>query len=129
MAASTVSGVWYRAIDVSAKSIYRVSFLQQGKVYEMYAEGVSQGSVLGFVEIEGVLFGERSQVVVDPAEERLKSEFKGVTRFYLPLHSVLRIDEVEKSGTPRIRDAEGAGDRVSPFPRSIVTPGSDSNKP
>ena len=29
----------------------------------------------GFIEIEAFVFGERSQMIVDPAEERLKNEF------------------------------------------------------
>ncbi|MFQ5525701.1 MAG: DUF1820 family protein [Thermoanaerobaculia bacterium] len=113
---------------MTTSRIFRVSFLQQGKVYEIYVEGVAQGSLLGFVEIEGLLFGERSQVVLDPSEERLKTEFKGVNRVYLPLHSVLRIDEVEKTGTPRIRDAEGAAENISHFPLPMIGPQGDSTK-
>lgn len=108
---------------MGAKRIYRVSFLQQGKVYELFVEGVDQGSLLGFVEIEGLLFGERSQVVLDPSEERLKTEFAGVRRVYLPLHSVLRIDEVEKQGTSRIRDAAGGGENLKQFPVPLIAPG------
>ncbi len=113
---------------MAAKSIYRVSFLQQGKVFEVYAEGVSHGNLAGFIEVESLLFGERSQIVVDPSEERLKTEFKGVRRFYLPLHWVLRIDEVEKRGTASIRDADGDGASVSPFPMGMITPQGDSSK-
>ncbi len=112
---------------MAAKTIYRVSFLQQGKVYEVYAENVSHGALAGFVEVDSLLFGERSQVVLDPSEERLKTEFKGVQRFHLPLHWVLRVDEVEKRGTARIRDAESAGAIVSPFPVAMVTPHGDSS--
>ncbi len=81
---------------MTKKKIFRVHFLYQGEVFEIYARHVTQGSLFGFIEIEEVLFGERSQVVVDPSEERLKSEFKDVRRFYVPMHSVLRIDEVER---------------------------------
>ena len=108
------------------KTVYRISFLQQGELYELYARQVSQGGLLGFIEVEGVLFGERSQVVVDPSEERLKKEFEGVARFYLPLHSVLRIDQVDRQGTPRVTTAEGGGKNVTSFPMPIPTPkGSD----
>ncbi len=107
---------------MGAQPIYRVSFFQQGQVYELYARSVSQGGLLGFVEIEEPLFGERSRVVVDPSEERLEQEFKGVRRFYLPLHAVIRIDEVERQGVPRIRQPEGAGDKVTPFPLPVYTP-------
>jgi len=76
--------------------IFRIMFVNQGKVYEIYARRVSHGGELfGFVEVEDIVFGERSTVVVDPGEERVKSEFDGVKRTYLPLHSVLRIDEVK----------------------------------
>lgn len=112
---------------MSAKTVYRVSFLQQGKVYEVYAENVSHGGLVGFVEVDSLLFGERSQVVLDPSEERLKTEFKGVQRFHLPLHWVLRVDEVEKRGTARIRDAESGDASVSPFPVGMITPQGDSS--
>lgn len=112
---------------MKAESVYRVSFLQQGKVFEVYAESVSHAEMAGFLEVESLLFGERSQVVVDPSEERLKTEFKGVKRFYLPLHWVLRVDEVEKHGSARIRDAEPGGAVVSPFPIGGVSPQGDSS--
>lgn len=111
---------------MSAEPIYRITFLQQGQVYEMYARGVSQGGLLGFVEIQGLLFGEKSQVVVDPSEERLKTEFEGVERFYVPMHAVVRIDQVKRQGTGRIQDADKSGDKVTPFPVPIYTPGGDS---
>lgn len=108
---------------MSTESIFRVSFLQQGELYEVYARQVTQSGLLGFVEVEEVLFGERSQVVLDPSEERLKKEFEGVERFFVPIHSVLRIDMVDRQGTPRIRDAEKGDGKVSAFPMPIFTPG------
>ena len=93
---------------------YRVSFHNQGKIYEIYARNVSQSGLMGFVEIENIVFGERTTLVVDPSEEHLKSEFEGVSRTYIPMHSVIRIDEVEKSGPSKITD--GRGDKVTPFP-------------
>lgn len=108
---------------MAAESIYRISFLQQGELYEVYARQVSQGGLLGFVEVEEVLFGERSQVVLDPSEERLKKEFEGVERFYLPLHSVIRIDQVDRQGTPRISEADAGRGNVAAFPQPFFTPG------
>ena len=73
-----------------AKPIYRVVFLNQGKVYEVYARHVSQtGSLFGFVEIEELVFDARKGIVVDPAEERLQIEFAGVKKTYVPMHYVL----------------------------------------
>ncbi len=102
------------------RKTYRVLFLNQGQVYEVYARRVEQGTLFGFVVIEGLLFGERSSLVVDPAEEKIKTEFAGVQRFSLPMHAVIRIDEVEKDGVSRVApQARGEGGTVSSFPAPI----------
>lgn len=84
------------------KTLYRIFFTSQGKGYEIYARKVSQGDMYGFVEIEEIIFGEKSAIVVDPGEEALKKEFASVKRLLIPYHSVSRIDEVEKEGQARI---------------------------
>ncbi len=101
-------------------TIYRVKFINEGEVYEVYARNVSQGGLFGFIEIEELVFGERSKLLIDSSEERLKTEFKGVQRTFVPLHSVLRVDEVEKAGRGRITSGEG---KVSTFPMAIMPPG------
>ena len=105
---------------MSAKPMYKVLFLNQGKVYEVYAKGVSHGSLFGFVEVEELVFGARSSVVVDPAEEKIKTEFENVKRTYLPMHAVLRIDEVDKQGISKITAADGGN--VAQFPVPVYTP-------
>ena len=59
-------------------------------------------------------------MVVDPSEERIQTEFSGVTRTYLPLHSIVRIDEVDKQGTSKITSVEG--NNVTQFPMPMYTP-------
>ena len=105
-----------------ARQIYRISFINQGKVYEIYAESVHQGELYGFVEIEGIVFGETASVVIDPAEEKLRAEFAGVSRTLVPMHAVIRIDLVDKRGSGKIHELEG--DNVTAFPSPIYTPGS-----
>lgn len=95
--------------------LYRVTFYNQGQVYEVYARGVSQQGLYGFVEVESLVFGEKTQVVVDPAEERLAAEFADVVRSYIPMHAVIRIDEVSKRGSAKVTPAEEGG-KVMPFP-------------
>ena len=109
---------------MAEERLYKVSFLNQGQVYEVYARRVSQGGLLGFVEVEGLVWGEKTTVVVDPSEERLEREFEGVKRSYLPMHSVIRIDEVQKRGQSRITDASKEGN-VSPFPVPYFRPGGE----
>lgn len=110
---------------MTAKKLYKVIFMSQGQVYEIYAEGVSHGELFGFVAVEKLVFGERTTVVVDPAEEKIKAEFESVQRTYLPMHSIVRIDEVEKQGKSKISKLEGSN--VAQFPMPIYTPG-DSTK-
>ena len=102
------------------KSIYKVSFYNQSKVYEVYASQVYQSDLYGFVTIEGLVFNERSSVVVDPSEEKLKTEFDQVKRFFVPMHAIIRIDEVDKQGVAKISDA---GENIAHFPSHVYSPG------
>jgi hypothetical protein len=95
-------------------------FVNQGKVYEIYARKVGQGRLFGFIEVEELVFGERTTVVVDPGEERIKSEFTDVKCTMLPMHSILRIDEVKKQGVSKISTFEGSN--VAQFPMGLYSP-------
>ena len=104
--------------------LFKVVFMNQGQVYEIYARQIDQGAMFGFIAVEELVFGERTTVVVDPAEEKLKSEFGDVKRTYLPMHSIIRIDEVDKQGKSKISKLEGGN--VAQFPMPIYTPGDSS---
>ena len=104
---------------------YRIVFHNQGKIYELYAEHVGMGEMFGFVEIGDIIFGERTALLVDPSEEKLKSEFSGVKTTFVPMHAVIRIDEVEKEGTNKIVAADDTSNNVTPFPMPIYPPGTD----
>lgn len=98
---------------------FRIQFHNNGKIYELYAHQVSQSQMAGFIEIGQIIFGEYSKLLIDPAEERLKSEFGDVKHTYIPHHSVIRIDEVDQSGKNRILDREGSSVTSFPGPASI----------
>ena len=112
---------------MSAKPIYKVIFYNQSQVYEVYARAIYQSDMYGFIEVEEFVFGERSQMIVDPGEEKLKAEFSKVSRSYIPMQAIIRIDEVEKEGTGKVTDLKG-GDKVAqfPFPGGATPPSSDS---
>lgn len=99
------------------KHIYKIAFLNQDQVYEIYAKHVFQGDLYGFVVVEEFVFGENSSIVVDPSEERLKAEFEGVKRSFIPMHEILRIDQVERRGTAKIL----------PIPKEVALTGKVSN--
>ncbi len=95
---------------MAEKHIYKVVFMNQDQIYEMYAKSVFQGDLYGFIVIEDFLFGEKSAIVVDPTEEKLRAEFENVSRSFIPMHEVIRIDQVKRRGTAKIlpgRSAEG----------------------
>jgi hypothetical protein len=97
-----------------SSNLYRVLFHNQGEVYELYARNIYQSELYGFVEIEDYTFGTRSKMLIDPTEDRLRNEFEGVLRSFIPMQAIVRIDEVEKEGIAKITD--GKGDKVTPFP-------------
>ena len=108
---------------MAKKRVFRVTFRNDSEVYEVYCQRVGQSDLFGFIEIEGFLFGERSSVVVDPSEEKLKHEFAGVERTLVPLHAVIRIDAVEKSGNGKIVAVGSKSGKVATLPTTIYTPG------
>lgn len=106
---------------MNQKHLYKVVFISQGQVYEIYARSVGHGEMFGFVEVEELVFGERTTLVVDPSEEKIKTEFANVKRTYLPMHAIIRIDEVDKEGVSKISKLENGN--VAQFPVPVYTPG------
>nr|VFK40379.1 MAG: hypothetical protein BECKSD772F_GA0070984_10594 [Candidatus Kentron sp. SD]VFK45820.1 MAG: hypothetical protein BECKSD772E_GA0070983_10614 [Candidatus Kentron sp. SD]VFK79927.1 MAG: hypothetical protein BECKSD772D_GA0070982_107414 [Candidatus Kentron sp. SD] len=104
------------------QQIFKVIFHNQGKIYELYAHHVLQADLWGFVEIGEIIFGERTAVLVDPGEEKLKSEFSNVKRTYVPMHAIIRVDEVEREGANKIVSIGEKGSNVTPFPYPTCTP-------
>lgn len=108
------------------KPIYKIIFHNQDKIFEVYAKNVYQGEMFGFIEIEELIFGEKTSLVVDPSEENLKTEFDNVNRTYIPMHSIIRIDEVNKRGVAKITQSTEPGGNISHFP--VYTKGSDTSR-
>jgi len=113
---------------MKTKPLYKVVFHNEGKTYEIYARQVRQGALYGFVEVADIVFGEKSAVVVDPSEEKLQAEFAGVRRTHIPLHALVRIDEVDRQGPAKISDGDKGGN-VTRFPTPIYTPGKPPEPP
>tara|TARA_B110000116_G_scaffold184972_1_gene160320 strand:- start:133 stop:468 length:336 start_codon:yes stop_codon:yes gene_type:complete len=99
---------------MAKKGIYKILFVQLGEIYELYAKSIFQSELYGFIEVEEYLFDQNTTIVVDPSEEKLKNEFKGVERSYLPIGSILRIDEVDKKGSAKI--TKHKGEKISTLP-------------
>lgn len=103
----------------SKNLLFRVQYVCNGERYELYVRELSQSSMYGFIEIGDFVWDSHTSLVVDPTHEKLKSEFADVVRTYVPMHSVLKIDEVKKQGTAKIT---ALSDKVTPFPNPIYPP-------
>jgi hypothetical protein len=99
--------------------LYRIQFINNGERYELYVREVVQGNLFGFIEIGDFVWNEHTGLVVDPGHEKLKSEYADVNRTYIPMHSVLKIDEVKKEGTAKVSELS---DKVAQFPSPLYTP-------
>jgi hypothetical protein len=99
------------------KPLYKIIFLNHGKVYELYSEGVTSSGLWGFIEVSDLVFEKGEGLVVDPTEEKMRQEFEHARVLHLPIQSVLRVEEVEKRGQCLIRDRK-SGEKVTPFPIS-----------
>ena len=107
---------------MATETLYKVLFYNEQKVFEVYVKDVFFFFLYGIVVLEGFIFGERNTVVVDPAEEKLKTAFEGVTSTVVPMHSIIRIDVVEKQGVSKIKEAGSGSGNVAQFPSPIYTP-------
>ncbi|QQG28373.1 DUF1820 family protein [Pectobacterium carotovorum] len=94
-------------------ALYRIQFINNGKNYQLYVRELVQGNLFGFIEIADFVFDSQSTVLVDPSTEKLKTEFSGVSRSFIPLQAIIRIDAVTEKGSARISDL---GDNVAAFP-------------
>jgi hypothetical protein len=99
----------------TTKKLYKVVFLNHGKIYELFAKRVTASDLYGFTNVSELVFGSSDSIVVDPTEERMKEEFAGTIGLHLPMHSIVRVEEVAERGVAKIRDAS-TGEKIMPFP-------------
>ena len=99
-----------------AKPLYKITFLNHGKIYALYAHRVGGSHLWGFTEIAEMAFDNSDGMLIDPTEERLRDEFGAARVLHLPMQSIVRVEEVEKKGQSAIRDAATGEAVVTPFP-------------
>jgi len=108
---------------MSNEPVYKVIFQNGNQLFEVFARQIYQSDMWGFIEVEEFVFGERSRILVDPGEEKLKNEFSGVRRSYIPVQAIVRIDEVDKEGSGKVTDATPLEGNVASFPLAGIPPG------
>lgn len=95
--------------------MYKAVFLNQAKVYELYCKQVASSNLYGFIELSNLQFESDHSLVIDPTEERMREEFGETQTLFLPVHSIVRIEQVKKRGACVIRDQK-SGEKVTALP-------------
>ncbi len=108
--------------ETKIKKLYKVLFYNYGKIYEIFAKNVQQSNLFGFIEIEDIVFGEKSQVLVDPNEDAIKKEFENTKRLYIPIHSIVRVEEIDKEASLKPRVISLKDHNEQPKVSPIYTP-------
>ena len=103
-------------ISMKKPELYRVQFKSDSHYYDLYVRHVYPSDMAGFVCLEGFLFHEESQLLIDPRTEKLHAEFGDVHTAFIPYHQIIRIDHVEREGNSRIQPANNAPGKTIPFP-------------
>jgi hypothetical protein len=95
--------------------LYKIIFINRGKVYELYARDVFSSDIYGFIYVSELVFDQNVTIVIDPAEDKLRDEFKNVNVLHLPMQSIIRIEEVKKKMSCKIRELKN-GENITQFP-------------
>lgn len=102
---------------MARQRLYKVVFTAQGKTVELYARRLASSSLWGFTEIADLVFAPPGEGrIVDPVEERLREEFRNTHVLHIPIHAIVRIEEVDRLGAMKVSDAPAGGGTVMPFP-------------
>lgn len=104
--------------------MYSVEFISGGERYQLYVRELVSSSVFGFIEVADFVWDTHTELVLDPSHERLKDEFADVERTYIPMHNVIRIDQVKKQGSAKITQFSDKikSDKVTAIHSPIYTP-------
>lgn len=102
--------------DKQKDVIYRVQFQAKDTHYDLYVRHVYPADMAGFICLEGFLFNEESQLLIDPRSEKLRSEFANVETAFVPYHQIQRIDQVSRAGESRIDSRPVESAKIQPFP-------------
>ncbi len=100
------------------KTYYKVTFTSENELYQVCAREVTTSDLLGLIEIGDFIFP-ANKLVYNPGEERIKREFEGIRRTWIPYHAIQRIDEISDARESEIKiiPLEAAREpRIKPAP-------------
>ena len=94
------------------KKLFKIQFLDSKKeILTIHASKINTSSLLGLLEVEDIVFVNSSEILLTPADDKVRIEFKDVERTFLPVSSIIRVDEITmEKETPVIRLYKGGAD-------------------
>lgn len=76
---------------------YKVQFYDSKKeIMTFFAKKLNPSSFLGLIEVSEILFMD-SEIIINPDDEKVRKEFNGVSKTFLPLNTIVRIDEIDQN--------------------------------
>ena len=102
--------------DSDDERVYRVLFHNQGKIFDVFVRSVGRAELFGFLELQDFVFNNPTSTIIDPTEDKLRSEFEDVKRVFIPIANVERIDEVKHIGEAKITESDGTKIHQFPLP-------------
>lgn len=77
------------------KKVFKVYFFHMDKVYTLFAKEVNaSGELYNMCEISDIIF-QRNKNLIVPSEDEVRQEFSNIKKLLIPLHHLIRIDELE----------------------------------
>ncbi|MCA1926980.1 MAG: DUF1820 family protein [Calditerrivibrio sp.] len=74
---------------------YKIQFYDSKKeIFTLKAKSASPTSFLGLIEISEIIHKEESSILITPEDDKSRIEFKNVNKTYIPIGSIIRIDEI-----------------------------------
>lgn len=79
--------------------VYRTVFTHLDQVFTLYSRGVSEETLVGFIEVDDILAV--SQEIILSSENQATQnlyieQMESIKRTYIPMHAVVRIDEMSR---------------------------------
>lgn len=84
------------------KTYYKVTFSNEKELYQVCARRVVSSDLYGLVEIGDFIFP-KNKLLYNPGEERIRREFEGIRRTWVPYHAIVRIDEISDERESEIK--------------------------
>lgn len=84
------------------QTYYKITFTNEDELYQICAKELASSDLYGLIEISDFIFPS-SRLVFNPGEERLRREFEGIKRTWIPYHAIIRIDEILDSRESEIK--------------------------